>query len=230
MKRLSLASLLLCLLIGFLLGGLIPMPWDEDPPRPQELAAAALLKPAVSATSQTDSAPESLDTKDNFALLTAACTVTRALKEQDYTALSNFVHPKKGLTFTPYSTVDPESDQTFTPEQIRNLKKDNTVYPWGFEDGRGNLIEMTIPQYLARYVWNADYTQAPQIGIDRILLSGNALENLTLAYPGCRFVDFSYPSADPVNDGLDWSSLKLVFYPSDTQWYLVGIIHGEWTV
>jgi len=230
MKRLTLASLLLCLLIGFLLGGLIPMPWDEDPPRPQELAAAALLKPTVSASSQSDSTPEPLDTKDNFALLTAACSVSRALKVQDYTALSALIHPQKGLTFTPYSTVDPERDQTFTPEQIKHLKTDSTVYAWGFEDGRGNLIEMTISQYLARYVWDADYTQAPQIGIDRILLSGNALENLTQAYPGCRFVDFSYPSADPVNDGLDWSSLKLVFYPSDTQWYLVGIIHGEWTV
>ena len=43
-------------------------------------------------------------------------------------------------------------------------------------------------------------------------------------------VDFSFPSADPVNDGMDWSSLKLVFQPAETRWYLVGVVHGEWTI
>ena len=98
------------------------------------------------------------------------------------------------------------------------------------EDGRGLPIQMTMVQYLDRYVYDTDYTQAPEIGIDRIITSGNALENLSEAYPDCRFVDFSFPSADPVNDGLDWSSLKLVFYPEASRWYLVGIVHGEWTI
>ena len=62
------------------------------------------------------------------------------------------------------------------------------------------------------------------------MTGGNALENLADAYPGCRYVDFSIPSADPVNDGLDWSSLKLVFQPEDDLWYLVGVVHGEWTI
>lgn len=234
MKRLTLGSLLLCLLIGFLLGGLIPMPWDEDDLRAQSAANSVLnvptTPPANASASSNGPAPETLDVKNNFTLLSSACAVARALQEQDYARLASFVHPQAGVTFTPYSTVNPDTDRTFTAEEIENLKSDNTVYTWGFVDGRGNLIEMTISQYLAQYVCDADYTQAPEIGIDRIQLSGNALENITEAYPGCRFVDFSYPSADPVNDGLDWSSLKLVFQPSEHAWYLVGIVHGEWTV
>ena len=58
------------------------------------------------------------------------------------------------------------------------------------------------------------------------MLSGNALENLTEAYPGCRCVDFSIPGTD----GLDWSSLKLVFQAGDTSWYLIGMVHGQWTI
>ena len=81
-----------------------------------------------------------------------------------------------------------------------------------------------------RYVYDRDYTQVPQIGVDRIMTGGNALENLAEAYPGCRFVDFAFPSADPVNDGLDWSSLKLVFQPGEFRWLLVGVVHGEWTI
>ena len=31
-------------------------------------------------------------------------------------------------------------------------------------------------------------------------------------------------------DGLDWSSLKLVFQAGDTSWYLIGMVHGQWTI
>ncbi len=126
--------------------------------------------------------------------------------------------------------MNPDSDLSFTADQIKGLAQDQTVYTWGFEDGRGDPIKMTISQYFQRYVYDRDYTQAVEIGIDRIMTGGNALENLTEAYPGCRFVDFSFPSADPVNDGLDWSSLKLVFQPGNERWYLVGVVHGEWTI
>lgn len=86
-----------------------------------------------------------------------------------------------------------------------------TVYTWGVSDGLGSLIELTPAEYFSTYVFNTDYTQAPEIGVDRILQSGNALENLTEAYPGCRFVEFHFPGLDPANAGLDWCSLKLVF-------------------
>ena len=174
--------------------------------------------------------PVPLDPTENFSLLSAACVVNRCLQRQNWTTLAAYVHPERGVTFTPYSTVDPDSDLNFTAAQIKGLAQDQTVYTWGFEDGRGDPIQMTIQEYIARYVYDSNYTQAPEIGIDRIMTGGNALENLAEAYPGCRFVDFSFPSTDPVNDGLDWTSLKLVFQPDEEHWYLVGIVHGEWTV
>ena len=79
-------------------------------------------------------------------------------------------------------------------------------------------------------MFNADYSQAPQIGIDRIQMTGNALENLTDVYTDCRFVDFCYPSIDPAYGGADWQSLRLVFQDQNDRWYLVGIVHGEWTI
>ena len=126
--------------------------------------------------------------------------------------------------------MDFSTDLTFTPEQIRNLAEDDTVYTWGITDGRGSLINMTMEQYFAAFVFNADYTQATRIGVDQILMSGNALENVTDAYPGCRFVDFSFPGIDPAYQGIDWCSLRLVFAPGESNWLLVGIIHGQWTV
>ncbi len=194
-----------CLAVGFLLGLVFPFSWEESPAPPPDPGGGAGTVPVT----------------------VQAGAVNQALKEKNSAALAARVHPQKGVTFTPYSCVDFETDLTFTSGQLKNLAQDGTVYAWGFVDGRGSLIEMTIEQYIDRYVFNADYAMAPQVGIDQIIMSGNALENVSEAYPGCRFVDFCCPGG---GDGMDWNSLKLVFEPGESGWLLVGIVHGEWTV
>lgn len=221
-----------CLAVGFLLGLVFPFSWTESPAPPAAPASGTANVPnTVQAGAEpgasAGNAAAPLDAQDNLSLLKAACAVNQALKEKNYAALAARVHPQKGVTFTPYSCVDFETDLTFTSGQLKNLAQDGTVYAWGFVDGRGSLIEMTIEQYIDRYVFNADYAMAPQVGIDQIIMSGNALENISEAYPGCRFVDFCCPGG---GDGMDWNSLKLVFEPGESGWLLVGIVHGEWTV
>ena len=214
MKRSILFSSCLCLAVGLLIGSLLPMPWDKPSvPSVPILTNSFSSSQSVSNSVGTQTAPDEVapDNSDNFPLLNAACTVVQALRQQDYSTLASFVHPAKGVTFTPYSTVDPDSDRVFSREEIMNLTQDPTVYTWGTVDGRGSPIEMTMTDYFARYVFNADYSQAPEIGVDRILMHGNALENLSEAYPQGRFVDFCFPKLDEANEGLDWCSLKLVF-------------------
>ena len=231
MKRPMVLSCALCLLAGLLIGGILPMPWDKD--RPSVPANAMLISPASSDGSQTGTSgsdPNALDSQDNFSLLNTACYAVHLFQEKDYAALAKLVHPERGVTFTPYSTVTPESDLNFSPGQIETLAADQTVYTWGFMDGSGSPIAMTFPQYIDQYVFNADYTQASQIGIDQIIYTGNALENLHEVYTGCRFVDFSLPGRNGSNQGLDWNSLKLVFAPGETCWQLVGVVHSQWTI
>ncbi len=237
MKRFLIFPCILSLVIGLLVGILLPInlsggdtpavlnstPNNFTPP-------PGVSQPETSGSASSSVSTDTLDLEDNFPLLGSACAVCRAIQQQNWTTLAAYVHPSRGVTFTPYSTVDPDSDLNFTADQIKNLAQNQSVYTWGFEDGRGDPIQMTILQYFERYVYDRDYTQVPEIGVDRIMTGGNALENLTEVYNGCRFVDFSYPSADPVNDGLDWSSLKLVFQAEGDLWYLVGIVHGEWTI
>lgn len=237
MKRFLLFPCVLCLLIGLMGGILLPINlWEEDIP-PTLPSSNTFTAPTVPSSQPANSGavsdsevPSPLDPADNFPLLGSACAINRAIQQNNWGALATYVDPKRGVTFTPYSTVNPGTDLTFTADQIKNLAQDQNVYTWGFEDGRGNPIQMTILQYFARYVYDKNYTLASEIGVDRIMTSGNALENLVEAYPDCRFVDFSLPSADPVNDGLDWSSLKLVLQLEGNCWYLVGIVHGEWTI
>lgn len=237
MKRSFMFSCALSLAIGLLAGILLPIDLlRDDPPSLINGTANNFTPPPVvsppedSGSLSSSPVPEPLDPEDNFPLLGSACTVCRCLQQQDWGALAAYIHPDRGVTFTPYSTVDPDSDLNFSADQLRGLAQDPNVYTWGFEDGRGEPIQMTFPQYFERYVYDRDYIQAPELGVDRIMTGGNALENLVEIYDGCRFVDFSFPSSDPVNDGLDWSSLKLVFQSEGERWYLVGIVHGEWTI
>lgn len=171
-----------------------------------------------------------LDVSDNTPLLERAGQVLEALKAKDYTALAQRVHPQLGVTLTPYSTVDPSLDNVLSRSQVARLAEDQEKRIWGLYDGSGEPIRCTGIEYFNRYVFNADYTEAPQVGIDTVLISGNALENVADAYEDARFVEYHFPGIDPKMEGFDWCSLKLVFQVWNNDWYLVGLVHGEWTI
>lgn len=163
----------------------------------------------------------------NTALLSEAALVLADLQSDDFSRLASHVDPEAGLTFTPYSTVDFSTDLTFSANQIKNADSDNTSYIWGVSPGTSEPIRMSIQEYCHTYVWDADYANTAQIGINQVLHSGNAAENVESAYEDCRYLDFYIPGTDTSDQ--DWSSLKLVFHASGKQWYLVGIIHSGWT-
>lgn len=213
---------LLLFLFGFVLGLLCLFPIHTMSP---ESDAAPLT---AAARSGEESAPAR--EASTSGLLRAAARAAEALKAEDYGALGNLVHPERGLTFTASSTVDLEADRNFTADEIRGLTKNSRQYLWGYEDGRGDPILLTMEEFMQQYIFAVDYTQAPEVGVDQVVLSGNALENVAQAYPGCRFVDLCYPELDPDFGGLDWCSLKLVFAPLEGQWRLVGLIHSQWTI
>ena len=162
-------------------------------------------------------------------LLTFCYDVLCALENKDYTALSSYIS-KNGVRFTPYSTVDPVSDLILTSSQISSAALNMESYVWGVEDGSGDPIRMTISDYMAKYVYDAAYTLAPRIGINQIVQSGNAKENVAEVYPDDQFVEFNFPGLDPEAEGLDWCSIKLVVSSEEGGLKLVGLIHSEWTI
>lgn len=228
MKRAVLMTIL-ALLCGVVLGSMVGLSLSSS----NNSAAVSSSVPASVYNQHTyaSSAPTEtpLDTNDNTLLLERASQVLESLKQEDYTALSQLVHPRQGVTLTPYSTVDHYCDNVLSREQIAGLPEDERLYTWGLAVGSGAPIRCTSKDYFARYVFNADYTEAPQVGIDTVLISGNALENVADAYPNGRFVEYHFPGIDPALEGFDWCSLKLVFELWNNDWYLVGIVHGEWT-
>ena len=166
----------------------------------------------------------------NEALIHRAMDVARYLQTSDWAALAGCVHPEKGVTFTPYSSVS-DSDLCFTAEEVAAFGGDTKTYLWGSYDGSGAPMNLTVAEYFPKFVTNADYTLAPYLAVDRVISSGNAVENVADAYPDAHFVELYYSGLDPAEEGFDWCALKLVFEPvEDGRPMLVGIIHSEWTI
>jgi len=155
--------------------------------------------------------------------------VILAIKNRDMETLSTFVHPTRGVRFSPYAFVQ-ESNLVFMPDQIRGILADRTKYTWGAYDGTGFPIELTFEEYYEEFIYDQDFANAEEIGYNRTIRLGNYIDNSMEFYPGAIVVEYHFPGFDPKFQGMDWESLRLVFQEEGQIWYLVGIIHDEWTI
>lgn len=153
-----------------------------------------------------------------------------ALKDKDMEEISELVHPKKGVRFSPYGYVDVENDLVFTASDVKGLFSDSTIYVWGSYDGIGNPIELTFEDYYKKFIYDVDFANAEQIGYNEILGRGNTLENSAEVYTDSIVVEYHFSGFEPQYEGMDWRSLRIVFEKDKGTWYIVGIIHDQWTI
>ncbi|NLN06239.1 MAG: hypothetical protein GX167_01285 [Firmicutes bacterium] len=169
-------------------------------------------------------------TGDSSNLLITALNTMELLKNTDMAELADIVHPEKGLRFSPYFFVDLQNDKVFNAQQVARLNEDTTVYTWGIYDGIGEPIELTFNDYYDKFVYDQDFLNPHLIGNNTPIGSGNTVDNVAEAYPDGTFIEFHFTGFEPGYDGIDWRSLRLVFEQNEGKWYLVGIIHGQWTI
>jgi len=159
--------------------------------------------------------------------------VILALKSRNVVTLSGLVHPKKGLRFSPYHSVNLErgGDLVFTRNQIKSLMASKKRYHWGDEDGSGDPIRLSFAAYYRQFVYDHDYSKAKQVTYNSVTLSsGNLINNIRESYPAAIIVEYHFPGFEEKYGGMDWNSLWLVFEKQGGAWYLVSIAHGEWTI
>lgn len=161
----------------------------------------------------------------------AATTVMRALSRKDMNQLAAWVHPEKGLQFSPYGYIDPKKDLVFTRAEVEGLMEDGTKRVWRAFPGSGELIEMTFADYYDRFVYDADFLEDAEIAVNKGLGQGTMINNLNQVYPEDQydFVEYHIAGIDPSVEGMDWRSLRLVFEKIGEDRALVGIIHDQWT-
>ncbi|NLY43984.1 MAG: hypothetical protein GX066_08465 [Clostridiaceae bacterium] len=153
-----------------------------------------------------------------------------AISRKDAKTISDLVHPVKGVRFTPYTYVSLEKDVVFKKGEIINFFEDKEAYLWGHYDGSGEEIYLTPSEYYERFVYSEDFKNAEKIGYNEVLSSGNMLENQFEVYDNPIVVEYYFSGFNPEYEGMDWKSLRLVFEKYEGNWYLVGIIHNQWTI
>jgi len=153
-----------------------------------------------------------------------------AISMKDAETISDFVHPVKGVRFTPYTHVSLESDRIFDKEEIKKFFEDQESYIWGYYDGIGDEIRLTPSEYYGKFIYSEDFINAESIGYNEVLSFGNMLENQFEVYDNPIVVEYYFSGFEPQYEGMDWKSLRLVFEEYGDSWKLVGIIHNQWTI
>lgn len=153
-----------------------------------------------------------------------------AISIKDAEKITDFIHPTKGVRFTPYTYVSVESDVVFHKEEMKNFFKDQNVYQWGHYDGTGDPISLTPGEYYEKFIYSADFIHAEKVGYNEVLSFGNALENQFEVYENPIVVEYYFSGFNPDYEGMDWQSLRLVFEQYESDWKLVGIVHNQWTI
>ncbi len=154
----------------------------------------------------------------------------KLIKAKDMASLSRYVHPTQGIRLTPYFYIDSQNDQVFTAQDLATLDQNVNVFNWGYYDGSGEPIDLNFNDYYDTFIYDEDFMNPQLIGNNTPIGSGNIIDNLAQVYPNGHFVEFHFSQIDPQYEGLDWRSLRLVFEQDNGLWYLVGIVHGQWTI
>jgi len=162
-------------------------------------------------------------------LITLGQEVVIALQANNYDQLVDFIHPDRCLRLSPYSYLN-DSNLVFCPQEIGNLVSSEDNYIWGRYDGTGNPIVLDFPTYHQEFIYDANYFRPEMVGFNIEISSGNAINNIIDIYPGGVMIEYYFSGFDPQYGGMDWRSLRLVFIQDNQTWFLVAIIHGEWTI
>ncbi len=158
-----------------------------------------------------------------------ADVVIGLLHRKEIDLLTEFIHPEKGVRFTPYAYVQPEADLVFTPDTLPSLESSKSFH-WGFFDGSGEPMDLTFQEYFNKFVYNHDFEQAELVTWNPNIQRGNSINNAQEKYPDAEIVEYHFSGFDPQYEGMDWASLRLAFEEYQGEWFLVGIIHDQWTI
>lgn len=166
---------------------------------------------------------------DNEQVMCLALQAVELIADQDFAGLEAMSDPTAGIRFSPYPYVS-ATDLVFIGSDLINFFTDPTVYTFGSYDGSGDPIELTKADYYAEFVYDEDFENAPHLSMNWILGTGNMITNHETFYPSSKTVEFHFTGFNPSYAGMDWRSLRLVFQQFGSEWKLVGITHGQWTI
>jgi hypothetical protein len=152
-----------------------------------------------------------------------------AFKKRDGPALGALAHPSKGVRFSPYAYVQ-ATNITLSAAQLTTGFTDPTKRTWGITDGRGDPIVMTFTDYTGSYIYARDFASSSQTAYNKTIGAGNTIDNTAAVYPDAILFEAYDPGPDPALKDVRWQCVRLLFERSGNRWYLISVVHGEWTI
>ncbi len=152
-----------------------------------------------------------------------------SLKENNFSELRKY-SSEAGVLFSPYGYIDTARSKKLTPDDFLTAIDKNWTLTWGSYDGTGDPIKLTVKAYLKKFVYNADYVNAEAVGYNEVMKQGNSTNNLKEIYPNHHFIDYHFSGFDQKLKGMDWTSLRLVLEKQNGEYFLVAVIHDQWTI
>lgn len=164
----------------------------------------------------------------NEKVIAASQKVLEALAAKDYTKLAE-LSSKEGLSLNEIPNLDFKS-KDITKAEISGIPNDNTVFLWGYTDGKGDEINLTRKAFIESYIYNHDYAHAPFKAVNETLGRGNSLNTIKADSVGREFAAFHFAGFNPTYEGMDWTTIYLVFDLEGGEYKLRGIAKDNWTI
>ncbi len=160
-------------------------------------------------------------------VMNKAYQIVNLIKEEKMEKLADYIHPKKGVLFSPYGTIDKKRAQVFMPPLIKDLFDNSKQMEWGINPETGDPIRQNFEDYFDHYVHDAEYDETDFVTYDGVHEEANRVQNVDETFTESHYVEFFVPGSEDF-EGMDWKSLILVFNEYGGKPYLVGIIHDQW--
>lgn len=195
--------------------------------RQSEKEVTSTLDSAIIEQHSTKLDPDGLSQQDS--IKATGRQILTFLKQRNYPELVKYFSAK-GVRFVPYSFIDSASSKLLTSESFLQSIDKKWILTWGSYDGTGDPIKLTVAAYLKKFVYNADYLNAEATAFDALMKQGSSINNIKDIYPNHHYIDYHFSGFDQKYAGMDWTSLRLVFEKNDGQYFVVAIIHDQWTI
>lgn len=186
-------------------------------------------KGAVKDTAATIVSPKSEVYLERDSIMAVGQQVLIALKENNFAELRKYFS-EEGVLFSPYGYIDTAKSKKLSPDDFLTAIDKKWILTWGSYDGTGDPIKLTVSEYLKKFGYNADYLHAEAIGFNEVMKQGNSVNNLKDVYPNHPFIDYHFSGFDQKSKGMDWTSLRLVFQKQNGEYFIVAIVHDQWTI
>lgn len=155
--------------------------------------------------------------------------IIEAIIDKDMKTIAKYVHPEKGLLFSPYIYVE-EDAVVIDKKDIQTLLKSNHVFNWGLYDGKGTPIQLTATDYFDAFLDMTPYLEPDEILIDLLQERGNTLNNIDEKFPNSKVIEYYYDGSEEFS-GIDWSSVLFIYDEVENGMYnLRAIIRDMWTI